>query len=114
MLVVELVGVILRTRRADADLSGPGCVDVRCIDVRASRVAGQVFDVEGRRLALRADISDWSGSLLVHHLHALALAGLEALLVVRAGAGRHRGCDLAYGRRTADHFKVTRGLANRV
>lgn len=44
-----------------------------------SGVPGQVLHVEGGRLALRTDISYGCGPLLIHHLHALPLAGLQAL-----------------------------------
>ena len=65
-------------------------------------------------MAFRSDISDGSGAFLVHHLHALPLARLDALFVVGAGSGGHRGSDLRHWGRAADHFQVVGWLADRV
>lgn len=81
-----LVGKLVRVRspsRSDTHLraSAPTIiahllVPTHAIIGRDSRVIApwHIFDVEGSRLAFRTDISYGCGSLLIHHLHALALA----------------------------------------
>ena len=64
-------------------------------------------------MAFRSDISDGSGTFLIHHLHALTLTRLDALFVVGAGSGGHRRADLRHWGRAADHLEVVR-LPDRV
>ena len=71
-----------------------------------SSVSWHVFDVEGGRLAFRADISYGRGTLLVHHLHTGALTRLEALLIVGPRTGGHGSGNVAHWRGAADHLQV--------
>lgn len=70
-----LVGKLVRIGgacRADTRLGRVAAVrllNLVTLDVLPS-IPGKVFDVEGCRLAFRADISYGRGTLLVHHLHA--------------------------------------------
>jgi len=87
-------------------------LDARDVDTGwgATATARQVFDIEGSRLALGTDISDWRGTLLIHDVDRSSLARLESLLfgdVVRAALG-HGRIDARHWRRARNHLQVGR------
>ena len=110
MLIVHLVGVGC-AGRANTYLSGGYSIAIRitlvhlgAVDIGSRCIAGQIFDVEGGCLAFRTDISNGCSSFLIYHLHALSLARLYTLFVIRSRTGSHGRSDLAHRGRAADHL----------
>ena len=107
-----LIGELVRVDGAARPYAGLSVVCTRAgvhlvaLDVLASSiVARQVLNVQGGRLALRSDICDRRGPLLIHHLHALPLPALDALLVVGARSSGHLSvADVR--RRVRNHLKM--------
>ena len=83
MLIGELVRIRCGRRyyRYVLSISAMCRLDAGDVDSGGPATTWQIFNVEGRRLALSTDISDGRGTLLVHHIDGSTLARLKCLLL---------------------------------